>query len=139
MATALKGRDTPEYKAVKQKFNQIAKLSQHSLIGLAAELFANDLLTDIEYGAARNKNHLAFDRALEVITIIMNLIESDTSYFSKFIAALKESDLTQAVSELEGSLAPASSAQSSKWDVYVVLKFTAKTLKIRLITLQQRS
>ena len=139
-APAKQGKDSPEYKAVKQKVNQIAKLCQYSLPVLATELFANGLLTDIEHSAAGNANHSAFERTVQVITIVRNLIERNTSYFHQFIDALKESDLTQAASDLEGSLAAASSAQvsphsaaavqSGKWNVYVAQKFTAKLRKL---------
>ncbi len=42
MAAPLKGKDTPEYKAVKQKFNQIVKLYMPILLArvLATELSA---------------------------------------------------------------------------------------------------
>ena len=138
-APAKQGKDSPEYNAVKQKVNQIAKLCQYSLPVLATELLANGLLTDLEHSAAGNANHSAFERTVQVITIVRNLIERNTSYFHQFIDALKESDLTQAASDLEGSLAAASSAQvsphsaaavqSGKWNVYVAQTFTAKVRK----------
>ena len=130
-APAEQGKDSPEYKAVKQKVNQIAKLCQYSLPVLATELFANGLLTDIEHSAAGNANHSAFERTVQVITIVRNLIERNTSYFHQFIDALKESDLTQAASELAAAcsaqVSPHSAAavQSGKWNVYVAQKFTA--------------
>ena len=95
------GKDSSEYKVVKDQLRSIVNRSQYVLSVLAIELFSKDLISDFEHGKAINNNQPAFDRASELIKSILIKIENDSSCYSTFVKALRVSDLQDVAYDLE--------------------------------------
>ena len=87
------GKDSSEYKVVRNQLVSIVKRSQHVLSILAGELFNIDLISDFELGKAMTNNHPAYNRASKLIESILTKIEKDSTCYSTFVEALRESDL----------------------------------------------
>ena len=97
------GKDSSEYRVVKNRFSSIVSRSQYVLSVLANELFSKDLISDFEHGKAMSNNQPAFDRASEVIKSILTRIENDISCYSTFVKALRQSDLRDVADDLESA------------------------------------
>ena len=106
------GKNSSEYKIVRILFGLIVKRSQYVLSVLANELFSKDLISVYEHGKATNNNQPAFDRASVLISSILTKIENDSSYYSTFVEALRESDLRVVADDLESALSEEKSSYS---------------------------
>ena len=101
----IQSKNSEEYKVVKKHFGPIVRSIQHVLPVLANELFSSDLISDVEHGDAMNSNQSKYSRASVVMKSILSKIEIDISCYSKFVSALKDSDLEDfATTVLESSL-----------------------------------
>ena len=98
------GKNSSEYKVVKNQFGSIVKQSQHVLPMLASELFSNELIGELQHGKAMNNTQPEYNRASELIISILTKIERDSSCYSKFLSALKESDLGGVADDLDSAL-----------------------------------
>ena len=99
-----KGKNSEEYKVFKKLFRRITSLILHNLPVLADELFSRDFISEFEHGNAINNNQSANYRASVMIKSILTKIENDISFYSKFVSALKDSDLGDVAAVLESSL-----------------------------------
>ena len=99
-----KGKNSEEYKVFKKLFKSIISRIEHVLPMLANELFSRDFISEFEYSNAMNNNQSAYYRASVVIKSILTKIENDISFYSKFVSALKDSDLRGVAADLESSL-----------------------------------
>ena len=101
---------------------------------LAIELFSKNLISDFEHGKATNNNQPAFDRASELIKSILTKIENDSSCYSTFVKALRESDLKDVANNLESVL----SEEKSSYSPYFPLGKPGEYFLILILCQRQR-
>ena len=101
----IQSKNSEEYKVVQKHFEPIVSRIQHVLPVLANVLFSRDLISDVEHDDAMNSNQSKYTRASVVMKSILSKIENDISSYSRFVSALKDSDLEDfATTVLESSL-----------------------------------
>ena len=95
------GVDSKEYKELKKKLSQLAQVTQCSLTLLVNELLSKNLLSETEHSDALNTNQPALDRATAVIKSVLTKVWYDSSCYTHFVLALRDSGFGKLADDLE--------------------------------------
>ena len=93
------GRDSCEYKIVRENFTKIVEVASTNLPVLAAELFSKYLLNSYQYQRILDGVSPSYSRASEAIMITLELIEADSSKYYQFLDVLRNIGAFQDLTE----------------------------------------
>ncbi len=99
------GRASPEYKATQGMFEKLVDHCKICLLVLFNKLFTISLLTKPECGElkAMLDRQSEYQTSSRFVDRMLWKIESDSSYFNKFVSVLKASELTDVAEDLESA------------------------------------
>ncbi len=104
-ASRLSGRASPEYKATQGMFEKLVDHCKICLLVLFNKLFTISLLTKPECGElkAMLDRQSEYQTSSRFVDRMLWKIESDSSYFNKFVSVLKASELTDVAEDLKSA------------------------------------
>ena len=142
-------KDTAEYKVIQEFFHQLVDHSKTNIPTLCNKLFSIKLLTQHEYDNLLESHKGPYEKATNLIRIILLNVENDISSLSEFLSVLRQCELEQVAGDLESSLGhkklsstvPASnlSQSTSVDDVYSNISKAEKSDPVAYYDLSGRS
>ena len=94
-----RGTATSEYQAVKRHYSSLVKQLQHVLPEVLVEFFSHNLISSQELGEAMSSKQPSFNRASDVLRVILTKIEINTKWYHILMDVLKDSSNLREIGE----------------------------------------
>jgi len=93
------GTASCEYQAVKRHYSSLVKQLQHVLPEVLVEFFSHNLISSQDLGEAMSSKQPSFNRASEILRVILTKIEINTKWYHILVDVLKESSNLREIGE----------------------------------------
>lgn len=88
------GSNTPEYRTLVAKTEDLSLALRSNLISIGGALFSRELISHDDYSSVRNPMHSESQRAANLVSLIQEKVLQSAQNYHVFIEVLEE-DLTQ--------------------------------------------